>query len=253
MRQKSFALKEKNFADLNPLLAGFEKCGSGYTFGPNIREYYLIHYINSGIGYFYSNNMKYTVNVGEAFLIKPNEITTYSADKENPWEYIWIGFNGNLAKAFEEIKIPVFKINSDVFLKILQVETIQSCKEEYLAGKLFEIYAEIFDEKQNLDYAQIIENYINTNYMKKIKIADLSKLVNLDKRYLSRVFKTKTGKTMQGFLMEKRMIQAKTLLESGYDVKTTANMVGYDDVFVFSKAFKRIYLNSPNNFKTKAL
>lgn len=40
----------------------------------------------------------YHLKSGEGFLIFPNQITTYIADKELPWEYVWIEFDGLRAK-----------------------------------------------------------------------------------------------------------------------------------------------------------
>ena len=42
----------KGYTDINPLQFGFQKCPPSHTWGPHIREYYLIHYVVSGKGRF---------------------------------------------------------------------------------------------------------------------------------------------------------------------------------------------------------
>ena len=43
-----------------------------------------------------------------------------------------------------------------------------------------------------------------------------------------------------------RMNQAKILLAEGYPVGVVSSMVGYSDVYQFSRAFKRFYKYSPS-------
>ena len=61
----------------------------GHKYGPAVRPYYLIHYILSGSGIFKVDNVTYHLHAGQGFLIVPNCRTTYIADKETPWSYIW--------------------------------------------------------------------------------------------------------------------------------------------------------------------
>ena len=37
---------------------------------------------------------------GPAFLIEPESLTFYQADKTNPWSYLWVGFGGTEAQRF---------------------------------------------------------------------------------------------------------------------------------------------------------
>ena len=73
---------------------GREKCESGYSYGPMMRTQYILHYVVSGKGIFRTKNTVHHVSQGQAFLITPDQVSYYEADKENPWEYIWVGFDG---------------------------------------------------------------------------------------------------------------------------------------------------------------
>lgn len=87
MAEKNLFLTNRNLQDLNPLVAGEEYCAPGHSFGPAIRRYTLIHYVVSGRGSLYARGGKYPVEAGQAFLILPGEVTTYTADWEQPWHY----------------------------------------------------------------------------------------------------------------------------------------------------------------------
>lgn len=241
-------IENKGFRELNPVMCGYQQCSPGYSFGPAMRYHYLIHCVVEGKGTFYKGGKTYPVSKGEAFLIEPDEITTYVADKEDPWQYIWIEFTGALAHQLKTLKVPVFKTDPALFFNIKKVETISNMREEYLAGQLFLIIADIFKEKKNHNYVEMAENYLLSNYMYPIRIESIATSIGLDRRYLARIFKAKTGRSMQQFLLEKRMEEAKKLLKTGLSVTTVAGMVGYDDPFGFSKVFKTSCGISPKKF-----
>ena len=67
---------------LNIYQYGHEVCASQHSYGPAVRQHYLIHYVISGGGTLFSGNQRWPVRQGEAFLIHPHEITTYTADKQ---------------------------------------------------------------------------------------------------------------------------------------------------------------------------
>ena len=73
---------------------GHEHCQPGHSFGPAVRPHYLIHVVLSGKGIFKHQGHTYSLKSGDSFLIKPMDSTYYEADQNNPWEYAWIGFDG---------------------------------------------------------------------------------------------------------------------------------------------------------------
>ena len=90
-------LENKGFSDYIPVDFGMERNYPSHSFGPNIRDYYLIHFILEGKGVFINPKKQYELEKGDAFLIRPGEVCTYKADNDEPWTYIWIGFNGNMS------------------------------------------------------------------------------------------------------------------------------------------------------------
>lgn len=74
---------------------GFQHCESLHNFGPAVRDHYLIHCVLSGKGTFTVGDRKFRLSAGQGFLIHPGIITTYTADKTEPWYYCWVGFGGS--------------------------------------------------------------------------------------------------------------------------------------------------------------
>ena len=98
-----YMLENKHYKTLNALTLGYEKCKSLHTFGYTYTDFYLIHYVFSGCGTLYKNKTPISVSAGEMFIIKPSNVYTYTADCDNPWEYMWFSFGGELASFFETV------------------------------------------------------------------------------------------------------------------------------------------------------
>ena len=89
----------ENFVDLNLYQFGWERCAPSHSFGPAARSHYLFHYVISGTGTLNAddssgNTRTYQIKSGQGFMIFPQQINTYIADRDLPWEYVWIEFDG---------------------------------------------------------------------------------------------------------------------------------------------------------------
>ena len=242
----------RELKDLNPRILGCERCRAGKSFGPAVRSYTLIHFVTEGKGKVYKEAGSYEVRAGEAFLILPGEVVTYAADEKDPWSYQWIGFDGELAKSFSSLP-TVFPLSASFTQKML--ETDGSDRREYrIAALLFEMYATLFGEqKTGCDYVRRVQDHIHAVYMQEIRVEDIARSMNLDRRYLSRYFKEKTGQTVQEYLISVRMEEAQKMLLQGRSVAEAALLSGFQDPFHFSKMFKRRFGVSPMIWRTKHL
>ena len=241
-------LTNQHFQDLNPLIAGEETCRPGHRFGPSIRPYTLMHYVVSGQGTFYARGQIYTVRQGQVFLILPGETTTYVADEKDPWHYRWIGFDGSLTRRFQELA-PVFTLEENVFPTIF-IEKDDPMPEYRIASGLFLLYAHFFPGRSTANqHVSKVENFIRSAYMQDLRVEKLAKDLGLDRRYLTRLFKQVTGKSIQEYLIYVRMEEANRCLCQGYTVKETARLCGYEDVSNFSRMYKKHFGLSPGSTK----
>ncbi len=241
-------LTNRHMTELNPIYVGEEDCTSGYSFGPKIRKYTLIHYVVKGSGRVIKSTGEYFVRAGQAFIILPDEVVTYVADKNTPWHYQWVAFDGTLSSRFAELPVVVS------FPALLMEEMLKASKKdmpEYrVVSLLFDMYVKLFEtQKASHHYVRRVQNYIHSLYMNPISVDGIAAELNLDRRYLSRIFKKKTGQTIQEYIISTRMDEAKNYLSHGYSVKEVAHFCGYDDVLNFSKMFKKRFGISPSKWK----
>lgn len=241
MIRNEIALIDRKLGDLNPLVLGEEQCPPGSGFGPAARNYTLIHFVFQGEGTFLRGGVAHPVRRGQAFLIRPHEVTTYYTGTENPWHYRWIGFDGALSARFAQLP-PVFPYVTDWAEKMLNAaaECDAGVLEYAVAARLHMMYAEIFaDKKKRVDYVASVKSYIDTLYMQPLRVEEIAGRLSLDRRYLSRIFRERVGMSIQEYIVAVRIEEAKRLLAQGYGVAETAHLCGYEDSPNFSKMFKR--------------
>ncbi|HGK8696883.1 TPA: helix-turn-helix domain-containing protein, partial [Streptococcus pneumoniae] len=94
--------------------------------------------------------------------------------------------------------------------------------------------------------------FIEQNYHRDISAEDVAHVCNLSRVYLSKIFKNKFNTTLQEFIIQFRMSKAQELLKTtDYSVTKISEMVGYQNAFNFSRAFKKITGISPRDWRIK--
>ena len=245
MIKKNLFLTNRNLLDLNPLIAGEEQCVPNHSFGPAVRDYTLIHYVVRGKGVLYARGKVWPVKAGQAFFILPGEVTTYVADSAAPWHYCWIGFDGALSAQFAELP-PVLDLPEEFFRRIMWEREFSSMAEYHLASDLLGLYAYLFSGSSGTNsHVRQVETYIQSAYMHPIRVDQIAAQLNLDRSYLSRLFKEQTGRSIQNYLIHVRMEAAERYLRQGSSVKEAAHLSGYEDVSNFSKMFKKQFGRTP--------
>jgi YesN/AraC family two-component response regulator len=97
--------------------------------------------------------------------------------------------------------------------------------------------------------AEEVINYLTKHYAEKITLEELSEKMQLSYSYLGSIFKKVTGKPIIEYLIHIRLYKAKELLRDGHSVSDVAYMTGFNDVFYFSKVFKKYEHISPSQYR----
>lgn len=239
---------------ITPLFYGYEKCESMHSFGPFVRSCYLIHYVLNGKGVIEWEKGKQIVNKGDIFIIHPNEITTYTADKYEPWEYSWLSFSceGDIPFLEEHVieKAPVQKI-----FEYLKDYGDGINRDGHIFALVYE-FLWLLSQNSNtkgVGYASYAKNFFEINYMKKISIEELASSLHIDRHYLCQVFKEKYAISPQEYLIRFRLEKSREFLGQGYTASQAALFSGFSDYSNFSRKYKAFYGVSPQKNKTSQL
>lgn len=241
---------EKGESGLTPVLAGYERCRPSHSFGPAVRKYYLLHFCLSGKGTLYDKNGTHRIGAGEFFVIRPDEVTTYTADADEPWEYTWIGFLGSRADNFRRTA-SVIPTPSGIAERLYDLTRGEVRAEEPYISLLYELVYRIFtggEEDNSTERLRRLHRYLKFNYMKDLRVSELAREYGFDRSHLYRVFKARYGIGIKEYLTRERMANAARLLADGFSVSESAAMVGYTDAFNFSKAFKEHFGVPPSKY-----
>ncbi|MDF2721990.1 MAG: two-component system response regulator [Paenibacillus sp.] len=84
---------------------------------------------------------------------------------------------------------------------------------------------------------------------KDITLSDVAERLFVNSSYLSRLFKQEVGKPFSNYVTDKKMEQAKQLLQQGCKVYDAAERVGYKDVGYFSRLFHKYWGVTPGDVK----
>jgi len=258
-------------ADLFMYYCGSSPCEPGHTFGPAIREHFVIHYIVSGEGTLYINDKEYHLKEKQGFLLCPGIVSKYKASDTDPWEYIWVGFHGlNAASYLRSADLsadnPIFIYDKDDKLKSCMEEMVKT-NEDYTFGAnlrmqslLYQLLAELVDNNTaqhkpsssttQYNYVRKALECIQMNYMNDLNVNKLAEYVNLNRSYLCSVFKKILNTSPQTYIAQYRMNKACELLKNQtYSISDISLMVGYKDYAVFQRYFKKTIGTSPNQYR----
>lgn len=250
-------IENLNLTDVNPLICGHHECEPGHRYGPATRDYYLIHFVHQGCGTLINERGRQRVEEEQIFVIRPGEITTYEADLKDPWFYTWIGFEASEQIA-NNLSADVYSaIGCDSLFRQMINSKRQNSREYFLCSKIYELLTmlqskDIAIEESASRYIRIAKNYIESNFNKEVKIAQVAENLKLDRSYFSHLFTEHMKLSPQQYLINVRMQKAQTLLEqSDYTISEIAAQVGYNDCAAFSRIFKRYIDMTPSDYRKK--
>jgi AraC-like DNA-binding protein len=105
------------------------------------------------------------------------------------------------------------------------------------------------DHGVDLNHYRIVSalrDYLIEHYRENISLAAVAKNMYISPEYLGRIFKSGMGQSPMSFLISIRLEKAKELLENGdLTVAQISRQIGYNDVYHFSKLFKKHFSISP--------
>ena len=248
-----------------------------HQFGPAARTHYLFHYVISGTGLLMAQDQKgetrnYSIKSGQGFLLYPGQISTYIADKTNPWEYAWLKFDGLRVKEALDIAgfskdQPIYHAVSKEYREIMMNEMLYIANHPdeppfHLIGHSYLFLDALIRStsstrmiktgKMSDYYIKEAINFVEQNFPYDISIEDIAACCGINRSYLGKIFHDSIGKTPQEFLIHYRMSKATELLKmTKLSIADIGNAVGYPNQLHFSRAFKNIYGVSPKNWRNQ--
>lgn len=264
---------DQYFSDDNPVKVIFYRQGeNGATY--HNHDFYEIAIVLSGSGYHKTLHNKIPFSKGSIFFMDIGEPHGYQIDEEfdiinclfHPDYLEKIGISGEalFPKAGYEAGVHLDP-ESEEFETI--VSELKKIDEEQQSDNSFKVevishmfatvvlriqreFAKLTVNEKFSEQARIVKEYINENLSDEIKIDQIAQAASLAPSYLSRHFKEITGYNLTELINECRIQKACLLLqESGADVETLWQDIGYKSKVYFYRSFKKVTGTTPVKYK----
>ncbi len=129
----------------------------------------------------------------------------------------------------------------------LEIETrlVEVLSAFLLAFSDFDLLKQLSGEHQAV---HAIKEYLLDHYAENVSLGRLASLVQLNRSYLVRVFKTHVGLPPYSYLTQIRVAKARNLLLAGMPLAEVAAAVGFSDQSHLTRFFKRSTGTTPRRF-----
>ncbi|MDQ2087717.1 AraC family transcriptional regulator [Herbivorax sp. ANBcel31] len=210
-------------------------------------------FVYSGKATYIVNDVEYTLKHGDFIYVPEGSVREAYTYENEPVQCYSINFNWLFP---DNVDFPLqTKFNTGTFNDLMhlykELENVWLEKKFGYVIKSRAIFMLILHKILEIKYykksqivvdqrIQQIKNYILSNYNQNISIKTLSEMVNLNPVYLGALFKKYNNCSLKEYLNMIRINTSENLLcTGGYSVSEAAHLCGFNDIFYFSKQFKK--------------
>ncbi len=232
-------------------------------------DYSKFYFICDGEGWIKIGDQEYYPVPGQLILMPEGVKQSYTSINNNPFTKYWCHFSvrvgdiplsdilelphiwnvadtNTIRTLFEEL---TFQANSDaVYAKLLAKSKLMELLSHFLMN--IDLADIVLKNWESTDKLLNVLTYIHDNIEQEITIQQLAQVAFMHPNYFIRLFKRQMGVPPIQYITHKKIEKAKELLLSTpYSVTDIAHLVGFKDLFYFSKQFKKISGMPPTDFR----
>lgn len=271
-----YALDKENFNNINASLLYVTKSRYEEDWHSTLHTHPFteLFYVLKGKGSFIVKDKSFPVEVDDLVIVNGNVPHTELSMDSNPLEYIVLGIEGmsilNASQEEEEYNYGEYSIQNykgykdEVLFYLKKLLNEVASRDKYYKEvsqnllhlliiniiRRTEMKLVISSTKKLNKESAYIKNYIDIHYATNITLDSLAALTYMNKYYMVHAFKRCFGTSPINYLIDKRINEAKILLETtNYSIAQISDMVGFSNQSYFCQAFKRTLKVSPNSFR----
>ena len=152
-------------------------------------------------------------------------------------------------REIEAVPEQLERIYSKIYysLKYRRTDSNESYYQVQADGDVFEP-----EKEQGNSFVAQVKTYVEENLSEEMTVENLAEQVHLNADYLNRIFKKETGSTLSSYVLERKVAQAKFLLQkTDWLIGDVAAAVGYYNYSSFNRSFKKVTGESPQEWRKR--
>lgn len=245
-------------------------------------DFYEIYFFLAGNVQYNVESRSYQLKAGDVLLINPLELHQPIFGKEHrSYERIVLWINKNFLESISpsgEDLAACFHTNVPGHTNLLRPESAmrqmliyeleqlmletasqeycsEYCAMSYLVQVLIQLNRQAKQQNKEAEakvasdsVVYMVLNYINTHYSEDLTLDFLANQFFISKYHLSREFGRLVGTSVHRYIVQKRLIMAKQMMQEGKSSSEVYQHCGFGDYSNFYRAFKAEYQMSPREF-----
>lgn len=253
--------------------AGVSQAKPNYHMGPKMSPYHYLIFVLEGAGRLVSNRTVYELRPNDAFGLFPNTPHEYYTLKDAPMLSVWMAFDGRhlsplLARIGLRPQTPylpgaVSHPLTEWLDRFFEWHRSSGVRDSDLFRlsmfyRLFDILSRQREQSDSRatpveSWLQRAAEYMRIHYAEGITAQQVAQFVGIDRTHFSKKFTNRYGLSPGKYIQRLKMDEARRLLtETDYKLSEIAQLVGYPDLFSFSKGFKKTYGLPPSRHRPRA-
>ena len=256
--------------NINLIIADYTHCPANWRDIDYIPDYNKFYFICNGEGWLKIGEQEFFPKPGQLFFMPAGIKQSYSTISKNTFEKYWCHFTAKIGDVSlcNFIKFPFYidvvdkKEVEKLFIKLIDYyksEKIPSCL--YAQSMLIEIFAYyignipegnlLLSPSSSVKKLNYLLLYIENNISLDLTVEKLAKMAGFHPNYFIRFFKKHMGNSPINYINKIKMEKAKELLSINdeMNISEIAYTIGFNDVYHFSKVFKKYTGFSPSEFR----
>lgn len=266
--------------NVNDFVNGNLKCSHHITEHPNPSDFKmhahdvceLYYFINGEADYFVEGNV-YSLQKNDILIMRQGETHCLQIKPVDTYERLTVHFSPSvISENFSEeflrpfYKRPLGRLNlyrakdfeSDFYLACIQKikKSIDDNKDTAhiitpLAALIAEIsdayekFGEKEDKESNKSIAVEMVDYINSHLVEALSLEKIAEHFFISTSQANRIFKKSIGSSIWEYVIIKRLMAAKEMIEKGEGARTASEKCGFSDYSAFYRAYRKKFGTSP--------
>ena len=248
---------------------GSARYGGDWHSTPHVHNYTELFYIIGGQGQFSIDDELFPVSKDQLVIVNPNIAHTEVSYEAHPLEYIVVGIeglelsvDGDNNGRFCVFSFPQGNQALTCMQNILHEMQAQEPHYQTLCQAYMEILvvqlmrdasfsaAEILSEPVNSRQCAMVRRYIDNHYKEQLTLDLLAEKANVNKYYLSHVYKEAYGISPISYMISCRIQEAKRLLaDTDLSLSQITGILGFSSASYFSQSFRKAEGISPVEYR----